>query len=211
MRLHAFLACIISSLAAAQQVEAAPELAPARLTVRATAAEAVITIDGEVRGLAPRTETLEPGVHTIVAEVRGAPPVTRTVSLESGEQRTLRFDFVYPERPRAFPAIGTLMVASGGVLLGGGLLLRLRAEAAAAQVSGFFRRGGGWDAGAQQLENDGIAAETWSWVLVSIGAATIASGLIVGALELFGAPKTRPRLVLVPTPGGAMVGGGFAW
>lgn len=205
MRLYAVVLCIISCGAWAQA------LAPARLKVRTNAAEAVITIDGEVRGLAPRTETLAPGVHTIVAEAKGVPEITQTVSLVSGEERTVTIDFTYPIAPRPFPAIGTLMVVAGGVLFSGGLLLRGRAEDAAVQVSRLFERGGGWDANAQQIENDGLAAQNWSWILAGTGVATVISGLIVGALELFGAPAGRPTLVLVPTPGGAMVSGALTW
>ncbi len=205
MRLYAVLGCIISSVAWAQ------ELAPARLKVRTNAAEAVITIDGEVRGLAPRTEAIAPGVHTIVAETKGAPDLTQTVSVTSGEERTITFEFAHPVAPRPFPSIGTLMVVAGGVLVTSGLLLRGRAEEAAVQVSRLFERGGGWDASGQKLERDGLAAQNWSWFLVGTGVAAVVSGVIVGVLEVFGAPAGKPTLVLVPTPGGAMVSGALRW
>ncbi|MGV3624929.1 MAG: hypothetical protein ACO1OB_29180, partial [Archangium sp.] len=74
-----------------------------------------------------------------------------------------------------------------------------------------FANGGGWDANAQRIENDGIAAETWSWVLVGVGVATVASSIIVSLVELFGGPHDGPKLALIPLRDGAFVSGAFAW
>lgn len=205
MRLHAVAVCIISWAAAAQEV------APGKLLIRTSADEAVITIDGETRGLAPRTETLAPGVHTIVAETKDAPPVSQTVSLTSGETRTLTLSFIPPARARPFPTVGTVMVATGGLIVAGGLLLRGPAEEAARKTSAAFQRGGGWDEFAQRLEHNGLVAETWSWLLLGLGVTTVVSGVVVGVLEHFGTPESGPKLVLAPIRGGAWVGGVFTW
>lgn len=196
---------------AAPQEAPTPVVAPAKLKIRTDADEAVITVDGEVRGLAPRVESLPPGVHTIVAETRGAPPLTQTVSLSAGEERQLELRFDYPQKPGVFPAVGTLMFAAGGVLVVGSLLLRTRAEVAGEQVTTLFERGGGWDATAQAIERDGLAAQTWSWVLMTTGVAMAASGVVVGVLEILGLPRSRPTLVLAPMPGGGFVSGAWAW
>lgn len=205
MRLHAAGVCIISCIAAAQDV------APGKLLIRTSAEEAVITIDGETRGLAPRTETLAPGVHTIVAETKDAPPVEQTVSLASGETRTITLSFISPARARPFPTVGTVMVATGALVIASGLLLRGPAEEAAMKTSAAFQRGGGWDEFAQRIEHDGLVAETWSWLLIGLGATTVVSGVVVGIIEHFGAPNSGPKLVFAPTRGGAFVGGVFTW
>lgn len=205
MRLHAVGLCIISSLAAAQEV------APGKLLIRTSAEEAVITVDGETRGLAPRTESLAPGVHTVVAETKDAPPVTQTVSIASGETRTVTLSFVPAARARPFPVVGTIMVATGGLIIASGLLLRGPAEDAARKTTEAFQRGGGWDAFAQRIEHDGLAAETWSWLLIGLGVTTVVSGVVVGIIEHFGAPDSGPKLVIAPTRGGAFVGGVFSW
>jgi hypothetical protein len=97
----------------------------------------------------------------------------------------------------------------GAVVMAGGLLLRFPAEDAARKVSALYRRGGGWDDAAAQLELQGLGAQSWSWIFTGAGAAIVASGLIVTAVQWFG--PAMPRLAVVPAAGGATVVWGGAW
>ncbi len=182
----------------------------ARLQIVTTPPGAVISIDGELAGLAPREEVLRPGVHTVVAELKGALTVSETVSVVEGEARVLRLS-LSPEAPgpRELPVAGLITTGLGAVVMTGGLLLRFPAEDAARQVSALYRRGGGWDDAAAQLELQGLSAQSWSWIFTGAGAAILASGLIVTAVQWFG--PAMPRLAVVPAAGGATVVWGAAW
>lgn len=182
----------------------------ARLQIVTTPPGAVISIDGELAGLAPREEVLRPGVHTIVAELKGALTVSETVSVVDGEARVLRLSLLPEARgPRGAPVAGLITTGLGAAVLTAGLLLRFPAEDAARQMSVLYRRGGGWDDAAAQLELQGLSAQSWSWIFTGAGAAILASGLIVTAVQWFGAPL--PPLAVVPVSGGATVVWGAAW
>lgn len=177
--------------------------ASARLEVRAAVPHAVVSIDGVLRGLAPRTEELRPGPHEVLVEAPGWARRARVV-LEPGQLVTLRFDLVPPpSAPRRVPLAGLLTGGAGAVVMTVGLLLRLPAEASAREVSALFRRGGGWDGRAAALEAAGLAAETWSWLLTGLGTALMASGVITGIAEWFAPGPALPGLS--PTPGGAVL------
>lgn len=195
-------------LVAASLLAAAPEPV-AYLEVRAARPNAVVTIDGRLRGLAPRTEALPPGPHEVVVEAPGWVRRARVV-LEAGQTVTLRYDLAPPPAgPRRFPVAGLATAGAGALALTTGLLLRLPAEASAREVSALFRAGGGWDGRAAALEASGLAAETWSWFFTGLGAALLASGAIVALAELAATPP--PALTLAPAPGGALLTWSARW
>lgn len=180
---------------------------PDRAEVRITTSPpgAAVTLDGTLVGLAPRTETLSPGVHTLTAELSGA-LCSQTISLAAGETRLVTLTLVPLTAPaRPFPVIGSVTFGGGALVLGVGLLLRIPAQAAGRAVSVLYQRGGSWDAQARELEASGLRAQTWSWFFTGAGVAVMASGLIVTALELFGHHPALPALVLVPTAGGGIL------
>lgn len=181
----------------------------ATLRILTEPAGAAVSLDGALVGLSPREERLRPGVHTVTAERSGV-AVTETLSLTAGEQRTVRLRLtalVTP--PRTFPVAGTVTFCGGSLALVAGLLLQGPAREAAAQVSLLSARGGGWDAAARQLEAQGLAAQTWSNVLLWGGAGVMVSGVVTAVLELM--VKAPPPLVLLPVGGGAVFSWGMPW
>jgi hypothetical protein len=183
-----------------------------RAEVRVTTSPpgAAITLDGALVGIAPRTETLSPGVHTVTAELSGA-VTTQTLSLRAGEVRTVTLSLVPLNPPRAFPVVGAVTFGGGALALGLGLLLRIPAHTAGLAVSGLYQSGGRWDDQALQLEQAGLSAQTWSWFFTGAGVAVMASGLIVAGLELFGHRSEIPSLVFVPLSGGGVLGWATRW
>jgi hypothetical protein len=182
--------------------------APERATVHVitTPAESVISIDGELKGLAPRDEQLMPGVHTVLAELNGAQATSVTISVVAGEERTLKLELL-PEHasPRPFPVAGVVTAGGGVLVLTLGLLLRIPAEAAGRQVTALYARGGGWDDAAREIEAQGLSAQTWSWFFTGAGAGITASGLIVAAVQWLAPQAPLPRLTFTP-----LLGGGYA-
>lgn len=171
---------------------------------------AAISIDGTLVGLAPRSETLAPGVHTVTAELQGA-VVSQTISLAAGEDRKLTLSLVHAFPPRPAPVAGLVTLGGGALGFGLGLLLQLPARAAGREVSLIYQRGGGWDETARKIEAAGLSAQTWSWFFTGAGLAVMASGLLVTGLQLFGPRTDLPALVFVPSSGGGMLSWGARW
>lgn len=194
---------LVAAVADAAEGELPPS---AQLHIVTTPPGAAISIDGVLVGLSPRSETLRPGVHTLTAELSGANR-SLTISLAAGEERKVVVALALPQTPRPAPVVGLVTFAGGALSFGLGLLLQLPARAASREVSLLFERGGGWDDQAEQLEQGGLSAQGWSWFFTGAGAAVMASGLIVTALELFGARPDLPALTFVPLQGG----GAFSW
>ncbi|MDP2269253.1 MAG: PEGA domain-containing protein [Archangium sp.] len=182
----------------------------AQLVITTTPAGAAITIDGQLVGLSPRTESLAAGVHTVTAELSGA-MTSQTLSLAEGETRKLSIalDAVLPPRPA--PVAGLITTAAGALSFGVGLLLQIPAREAGQQVHLLFERGGAWDASAQRLEQAGLSAQGWSFFFTGAGVAVIASGLLVTGLQLFGHRTDFPTLALLPTPQGGLLTWSTRW
>jgi hypothetical protein len=199
VRLHA-LVLVLSAAAPAED---------ATLRIVTDPAGAAVSLDGALVGLSPREERLEPGVHTITVERSGV-AVTETLSLTPGEQRTVRLRLTaLVTRPRPFPVAGAVTFCGGSLALVAGLLLQGPAREAAAQVSLLYARGGGWDAAARQVEAQGLAAQTWSNVLLWGGAGVMLSGVVTAVLELM--VKAPPALAVFPVSGGAGLSWGARW
>jgi PEGA domain len=187
---------------------------PARATVHVitTPPGAVISIDGVLRGLAPRDEQLEAGIHSLTVEQRGARTEVQTFAVVAGEERTLRIELVaehWPRRP--FPVAGVVTASSGVLVLTLGLLLRFPAEAAARQITAVFQRGGGWDDQARTIEAQGLSAQTWSWFFTGLGAALTASGALVTLVKVRAPSPPLPQLTISPMPGGAFASWSVTW
>lgn len=207
--MRGLVAAVVLVCAVARAEDEAPAAASTLLVVSVPQG-AVISIDGALMGLAPRTETLAPGVHTVTAEL-GDAQVQQTLTLAPGQQRTLTLRLAPAVVPRPFPTAGVLTSAGGAALLGVGLLLRIPAHEAGVRVSALYRQGGGWDQAASALESAGVSAQTWSWICTVAGAGVLASGLVVTALQLFGGLGSPPPLALLVSPQGAMLAWSGNW
>ena len=196
------LLLVVSTIAMAEE--------RAQLIITTTPAGAAITIDGQLVGLAPRTESLAPGVHTLTAEISGA-ITSQTLSLAEGETRrlTIALHAVLPPRPA--PVAGLITTAAGALSFGLGLLLQIPAREAGQQVHLLFERGGAWDTTARRLEQSGLSAQGWSYFFTGAGVAAIASGLLVTGLQLFGRRTDFPTVALLPTPQGGLLTWSARW
>lgn len=196
------LLLVISTLAMAED--------QAQLVITTTPAGAAITIDGQLVGLSPRTESLAPGVHTLTAELAGA-STSQTISVATGETRKLTIALERVLSPRPAPLEGLITTAAGALSFGLGLLLQIPAREAGQRVHRLFERGGAWDATAQRLEQSGLSAQGWSYFFTGAGIGIFASGLIVTGLQLFGSRADPPGLVLLPTPHGGLLTWSTRW
>lgn len=184
--------------------------APARLFISSEPPDGVVTIDGELRGLAPRVEHLAPGVHTVTVE-RAGQVRSITVSLVADDRRSLRVTFSTQPAEREFPTAGVATALGGAVVLTAGLLLRFQAEADARTIERFFRAGGVWDERTDAIQRSGQAAQTWSWILTATGGLTFLAGVMVSALQLFDRSPSPPRLTVVPLRDGALLSWSATW
>ncbi len=125
---------------------ASPPPGFARLDVTTTRADAVVTIDGELRGLAPRSELLAEGAHEVLVEVPGGRARRATVHLVAGEVKALHLALTAPAPPPpAPPSAGLITAGAGAVALAAGLLLGVGRRDAAGVDSSQCRGAGGWD------------------------------------------------------------------
>ncbi len=182
----------------------------AQLIITTTPTGAAITIDGQLVGLSPRTESLAPGVHTLTVELAFA-LTTQTIALAEGETRKLTIALPPVLTPRPAPIAGLITAAGGALSFGLGLLLQIPAREAGQQVHLLFERGGAWDTTAQRLEQSGLSAQGWSFFFTGAGLAVITSGLVVTFAQLFGRRTDLPSLVLLPTWQGGMLTWSTRW
>ena len=197
------LGFVISTLAMAEE--------RAQLQITTTPTGAAITVDGQLVGLSPRTESLSAGVHTLTVELAGA-ITTQTLALTEGETRKLTIELNPALTPRPAPVAGLITTAAGALSFSLGLLLQIPAREAGQQVRLLFERGGAWDTTAQRLEQSGLSAQGWSYFFTGAGVAVITSGLIVTGLQLFGRRTELPGLVLLlPTSRGGLLTWSTCW
>lgn len=170
----------------------AKEEGGARLIVNSEPANAIITIDGELRGETPVVASLEPGAHTVTAEQDGYATTSTEVSLEPGQSRTITIKLVpggtraEVRAPRSVPLAGIIVGVAGLGLIGGAVAFNLQAQDASRQMTTLFQTGATYDGQARAIEESGHTASALSWVFGVVGGAAFTTGAIMVLAQLFG-------------------------
>jgi hypothetical protein len=183
----------------------------ARLIINSEPANAVITINGELRGETPVVATLPAGAHTITAEQDGFATTSTEVSLEAGQSRTILIKMVpggglrvATVRARRFPLMGTLVGGGGLALVGVAVAFNLQAQDAARQMTNLFQTGATYDGQARRVEETGHTASALSWMFGVVGGAAFATGVVLVLTELLGSGGDEVSFFFGPTATGGV-------
>ncbi len=189
-----------------------------RLIVNSDPPNAIIAIDGTLRGEAPVVATLAAGAHTVTADHDGHATTNLEVVLTPGQSRTVTVKLTpggategSARGPLQVPVAGIVVSTAGLGLLAGAIAFNLQAQHSGRQLTTLFAEGGTYDEAARTAEATGHTASALSWVLGVTGGLTLGTGLIMVLVDLLSGGEGEVSFFVAPVNQGFAAAWRLSW